>query len=83
MNNRNQNTPKIHRPLVIAVTEIVKSIMFENRYADKAIEYQFKKNIKWGARDRAFVAESVYELIRWWRKIAHDAGVVENHELHL
>lgn len=81
--NKNQNTLKIHRPLVMAVADIVKDIMFDNRYADKAIEFHFKKNPKWGARDRSFVAESVYELVRWWRKIAFEAGVTENHELHL
>lgn len=38
-------------------------------YADKAIEAAFKAHPKWGARDRHFVAETVYECVRWWRKL--------------
>lgn len=36
-------------------------------YADKVIERILKSNPKWGARDRAFIAESTYEIVRWWR----------------
>ncbi len=41
---------------------------FEQGYhADKVVERILKSNKKWGARDRAFIAESTYEIIRWWR----------------
>ncbi len=36
-------------------------------YADKVIERILKSNKKWGARDRAFIAEATYEIVRWWR----------------
>jgi len=36
-------------------------------YADKAVEKAFKSNKQLGARDRAFVAESVYGIIRFKR----------------
>lgn len=38
-------------------------------FADRVLEYHFKKNPKWGARDRRFVAESFYDLVRWWRRL--------------
>lgn len=34
---------------------------------DKVIERILKSNKKWGARDRGFIAESTYEIVRWWR----------------
>jgi 16S rRNA (cytosine967-C5)-methyltransferase len=60
---------KLHRPLVNAVVEILNEIFFAGIYADKAIEQALKKNTRWGARDRRFVAENVYEMVRWWRKL--------------
>jgi 16S rRNA (cytosine967-C5)-methyltransferase len=60
---------KLYRPLCQACTDILQSIFTEGYYADKAIEYAFKNNRKWGSRDRKFIAENVYEIVRWWRKI--------------
>ncbi len=37
------------------------------RYADKVIEFAFKRHRKWGSRDRRLFAESIYECVRWWR----------------
>jgi 16S rRNA (cytosine967-C5)-methyltransferase len=31
------------------------------------IEYHLKNHKKWGARDRRFFAEAVYDIVRWWR----------------
>lgn len=61
---------KIHRVLAEAVVKVTDEIFNENRYADKAIERMLKSNRKWGARDRAFVAENTYDLVRWWRLLA-------------
>lgn len=60
---------KIHRPLAEAVIEAIRQIFEENRQADKVIERILKSNRKWGARDRAFIAENTYEMVRWWRKL--------------
>ncbi len=60
---------KIHRHLVQAVSEILENIFVDNYYADKVLEYHFKRNKKWGARDRRFVAESVYDIVRWSRRL--------------
>ncbi len=60
---------KLHKNLCNAVVEALNSIFNEERYADKAIEYWLKSNPKWGARDRAFIAENTYEIGRWWRRL--------------
>jgi 16S rRNA (cytosine967-C5)-methyltransferase len=58
---------KLHKHLVNSVAETLREIFRENRYADKAIERLFKKNPKWGSRDRRFVAEAVYDIVRYFR----------------
>ncbi|MGE0589285.1 MAG: RsmB/NOP family class I SAM-dependent RNA methyltransferase [Cyclobacteriaceae bacterium] len=58
---------KLYRNLSIAVVEALAAIFDDNRYADKVIEKIFKQNKQWGARDRKFIAESVYEIVRWLR----------------
>lgn len=60
---------RLHKNLVTAVVKALQDIFWEGRYADKTIEYIFKHNKKWGARDRAFIANTVYEMVRWWRLI--------------
>ncbi|MBK8091379.1 MAG: methyltransferase domain-containing protein [Verrucomicrobiaceae bacterium] len=58
--------------------EIVASLgeIFGNkRYADRAIEFTFKRHRKWGSRDRRIFAESIYECVRWWRWFWHLAGL--------
>jgi 16S rRNA (cytosine967-C5)-methyltransferase len=60
------------------VDEIVASLQLifgENVYADKVVEKNLKNQKKWGARDRRFFAENVYECVRWWRKLWFVLGV--------
>ena len=57
----------LHPPLVKGVVNCLREIFHENRYADKVIQYQLKNNPRWGSRDRGFVAENVYDMVRWWR----------------
>lgn len=60
---------KLHSNTVYGVVNAIDEIFNRERYADKVIEKTLKSNPKWGARDRAFIAESVYEMVRWWRLI--------------
>lgn len=60
---------KLFPNTVNGVVQSIDEIFNKNRYADKVIEKILKSNPKWGARDRGFVAESVYEMVRWWRLI--------------
>ncbi len=45
----------------------LKSIFADGRYADQVVQFELKGHKRWGARDRRFFAESVYNLVRWWR----------------
>ena len=60
---------RLHNNLVTAVIDTITEIFEDHRYADKAIEYRLKSNKMWGARDRAFIAENSYEIVRWWRML--------------
>ncbi|MCB0349285.1 MAG: methyltransferase domain-containing protein [Bdellovibrionales bacterium] len=69
---------KIHTHLVMAIIEALRSIFIDGYYADKVIERTFKNNRRWGARDRKFVAEAVYEMVRWWRYLWIVSGEEES-----
>lgn len=58
---------KLHRGTSEAVIESLRLIFEENRYADKVIEKVLKQNPRWGARDRRFIAETTYDIVRWYR----------------
>lgn len=60
---------KLFPNTVRGVVSAIDDIFNNNRYADKVIEKTLRSNPKWGARDRGFVAESIYEMVRWWRLI--------------
>lgn len=58
---------RLHPMLVRAVVEALHSIFCDNRHADKVIEYVLRNNKKAGGRDRAFIAETTYEVVRYYR----------------
>ncbi len=47
--------------------EALETAFGKDLYVDKVLERLLKSNRKWGARDRAFIAETTYEMVRWWR----------------
>ena len=59
---------KYHRHLLQSCVDALNAIFYEDRYADKCIEYYLRNNKKWGSRDRRFFAETVYDCVRWWTK---------------
>lgn len=58
---------KIHRHLVETVVIALEEIFLDNKYADKVIQKNLKAHSKWGSRDRKFFAETIYEVVRWYR----------------
>ena len=60
---------KLHPSLLTAVTDTVYLIFHDKKMADKAIQQVLRSNKKWGSRDRAFIAENCYEMVRWWRML--------------
>ncbi len=56
------------RPLLVrAVAQALMAIFYEQAYADKVIEAALRQNPKAGSRDRAFIAETTYEVVRHFR----------------
>ena len=58
---------RLHKNLVVAVIKILDGTINQNFYADKTIEKILKSDKRWGSRDRGFIAETSYEIIRWKR----------------
>lgn len=57
---------RLHRSTSEAVVQALDAIFGGKRYADKVIEKVLKQNPKWGARDRRFIAETTYDIVRWY-----------------
>jgi 16S rRNA (cytosine967-C5)-methyltransferase len=58
---------KIYPSWLEAISQTCIAIFCEGKTADKEIPALLKRQQKWGSRDRKFVAESLYEIVRWWR----------------
>jgi len=69
---------RLHRNLVFTVIDSIKLIFNEGEYADKVVQKALKRDARWGARDRKFVAETIYEMVRWKRLYNEIAGT-KNH----
>jgi len=68
---------RLHRNLCFATVDGLLQIFNEGFYADKVIQQLLKRDKRWGARDRAFVAETTYDIVRWKRLYAEIADVKE------
>ena len=68
---------RLHRNLCFSVIDGLTLIFNEGKYADKVIQQLLKRDKRWGARDRAFVAETTYEIVRWKRLYTEIAEVKE------
>ncbi|MHC5201394.1 RsmB/NOP family class I SAM-dependent RNA methyltransferase [Myroides sp. LJL119] len=68
---------RLHRNLVFTVIDSLTAIFNEGEYADKVVARALKKDKRWGSSDRKFVAETIYEIVRWKRLYAEIAEVKE------
>lgn len=66
---------KLHRNLVFAVIDALNLIFNEGEYADKVVQKVLKFDKRWGSRDRGFIAETTYEMVRYKRLYAEIAEV--------
>lgn len=69
---------RLHRNLVFTVIDSLNVIFNENQYADKVVEKALKRDKRWGVRDRKFVAETIYDIVRWKRLYNEIAGTKEH-----
>jgi 16S rRNA (cytosine967-C5)-methyltransferase len=68
---------RLHRNLVYTTIDSLNAIFNEGEYADKVVARALKKDKRWGSADRKFVAETIYEIVRWKRLYAEIAEVRE------
>ena len=68
---------RLHRNLVFTTIDSLMAIFNEEEYADKVVARALKKDKRWGSHDRKFVAETIYEIVRWKRLYAEIAEVKE------
>jgi len=68
---------RLHRNLTYAVIDSLRDIFNEGVIANKAVEKALKRDKRWGSRDRKFVAETIYEIVRWKRLYAEIANIKE------
>jgi len=68
---------RLHRNLVYTTIDSLNAIFNEGEYADKVVARALKKDKRWGSSDRKFVAETIYEIVRWKRLYMEIADVKE------
>ncbi len=73
------NPLKIHPTLIEAVQKSLAEVFINNRKTDKVLAEVLRSNKKWGSRDRAFIAETTYEIVRYWRLMLFIAEVDGRH----
>lgn len=71
---------RLHRNLVFTVIDSLGFIFNDGEYADKVVARALKKDKRWGSSDRKFVAETIYEIVRWKRLYAEIAEVKEPYD---
>lgn len=66
---------KLHRNLVFAVIDALDLIFNDGQYADKVVQKVLKYDKRWGSRDRGFIAETTYEMVRFKRLYTEIADI--------
>lgn len=61
---------RVHRVLAEAAADILKRVLRDRKVMDHELSHALKENPKWGKRDRSFIAETCYEVVRWRRALA-------------
>lgn len=68
-------------PHLNAIAAALQEIFHGGGYADKVIERTLRADKRRGARDRAFIAENIYEIVRWYRLLYEVRGQAPKREL--
>lgn len=72
---------RMHRPVAEKVISALIQSFGDGYYVDKVLERLFKANKQLGSRDRKFIAESTYDIVRWWRLLWAAVGRTEGPSL--
>jgi 16S rRNA (cytosine967-C5)-methyltransferase len=68
---------KVYRPLCEGVIQNLIEIFNHQKTANYVVDKSLKNNKKWGSKDRKFVANATYEIVRNWRYIKFCASIDE------
>ncbi|BAO56278.1 RsmB/NOP family class I SAM-dependent RNA methyltransferase [Nonlabens marinus] len=68
---------RFHHNLLQGTVDALHQIFNEGKYADQAIQKILKRDTRWGSRDRGFIAETTYDIVRYKRLYAAIANVKE------
>lgn len=68
---------RLHKNLCFATVDGLLLIFNDGHYADKVVQQLLKRDKRWGSRDRGFVAETTYDIVRWKRLYSEIAEVKE------
>ncbi len=60
--------------LIKAVNSALQRIFHNGEHAGTVVAQTLKSDPRWGSRDRRFVAENIYGIIRWYRLLYEVAG---------
>lgn len=69
---------KYHKYQFTQIHDILTDVFKKGARADKAIEKIMRKNKKWKPRERSFVSDTTYDIIRNWRLLYTVANLDEN-----
>ncbi|MCB0413493.1 MAG: methyltransferase domain-containing protein [Bdellovibrionales bacterium] len=64
----------IYRTHIYSLEELLKHCFVDGFHADKVLQHAFKSNPRWGSKDRKFIAENFYDIVRNWRKLYEITG---------
>ncbi len=78
MDIEKRNKVRLHPNLVKACIEGLRQIYTDGKHADSVVNNLLKSNPKWGSSDRKFIAETIYDIVRWWRKLWFVVGEEPN-----
>lgn len=66
---------KHHTYHIKAIFAALKDIFENKEYADKAIEKVMRANKYWEVKERSFVSDVTYDMVRYWRLLFTASGV--------
>ena len=61
---------RMHRILAVAAADIIQAVFHQHKVLDHSLAKAFEAHPKWGKRDRSFIAETVFEVVRWRRALS-------------
>jgi 16S rRNA (cytosine967-C5)-methyltransferase len=59
---------KLHQNNILSIIQSLKKVFSEGAYADDTVRNLLQSNPKWGSRDRRFIANTIYTIVRWWKR---------------